>query len=60
MHETLPSCEEWKVKLTIRDDNDACSDCLNWNFLNGKHSSKCIDSNGRSATHPQKLSLKSQ
>ena len=36
MYEIMPFCEEYKVKLTKRNDNDSCSDCLNWNFLNGE------------------------
>ena len=47
-------------KKKKRDDNDSWSDCLNWNFLKVKYSSKCTDSNGRSATFPHKLSLKLQ
>ena len=42
---TLPSCEECKDKLAKIFDNDACSYYHNWNFLNGKCSSKCMDSN---------------
>ena len=34
MNENLLSCEEFKVKLTKRDYDDLCSDCLNHNFLN--------------------------